>query len=582
MLLKTLTSLTSNVLELQNTGSGGLEELVEEFEDGKVQYGFCKVVDTNSGLPKFILIGWCGDGVAERVKAYFTRHFAAVAKILHGSHVQVTARSEEDLNVNDMMNKVANASGSKYSVNEPSKSLSPQPIAATKPAAATSTTRAETNEVDEDGWGADAPPVTASELTKVETAYKPHKIDLGTGKSHERPEPATSSFKPVGAPDIAALRAQGKLDRPEVVKGAYEPIGKVDIAAIRAQATAGSDATPAQRIPSADVSSEEASAGRSIRDRSAAFQNTQSGRMSSLPKPKPSVSKNWPPSSSTGTKPVTPTAAVPQRKTSNVVTGMNMNFGMENGKTPAQQWAERKAREKGECGVKPTVPPIVPAEVASVGKGEEEEPQGDMGDEDMQEEIGHEPVGGVSALREKFKNTNINAGGAPRKPISISREESRVSSEPEEEDETGPAAAESDATSAPMLNFSNKPRAPPVEDTEEREEEAFDETDKEPQDEPGVPMENINIPAEEELQADDDVEARNRTELSQTQVVDERLPTETRGKRACVVYGYEKQEENELELIDGEMITEIEMVDEGWWSGMNERVSYTIPTLTAG
>lgn len=40
---------------------GGLEELVEELNSGKVMYAFCRVQDPNSGLPKFVLINWVRD-----------------------------------------------------------------------------------------------------------------------------------------------------------------------------------------------------------------------------------------------------------------------------------------------------------------------------------------------------------------------------------------------------------------------------------------------------------------------------------------------------------------------------------------
>ena len=43
------------------------------------------------------------------------------------------------------------------------------------------------------------------------------------------------------------------------------------------------------------------------------------------------------------------------------------------------------------------------------------------------------------------------------------------------------------------------------------------------------------------------------------------------GKRALVQYDYEKAEDNELELREGEYVTNIEMVDEDWWMGQNPR-----------
>ena len=43
------------------------------------------------------------------------------------------------------------------------------------------------------------------------------------------------------------------------------------------------------------------------------------------------------------------------------------------------------------------------------------------------------------------------------------------------------------------------------------------------------------------------------------------------GKRALVQYDYEKAEDNELELTEGDYVTNIEMVDEDWWMGTNSK-----------
>jgi len=42
-----------------------------------------KIKDPNTGLPKNVLVGWCGEGVPERAKGYFTSHLATVSKFLH-------------------------------------------------------------------------------------------------------------------------------------------------------------------------------------------------------------------------------------------------------------------------------------------------------------------------------------------------------------------------------------------------------------------------------------------------------------------------------------------------------------------
>jgi hypothetical protein len=41
------------------------------------------------------------------------------------------------------------------------------------------------------------------------------------------------------------------------------------------------------------------------------------------------------------------------------------------------------------------------------------------------------------------------------------------------------------------------------------------------------------------------------------------------GKRALIQYEYEKAEDNEIELREGEYVSNIDMVDEDWWMGTN-------------
>jgi hypothetical protein len=43
------------------------------------------------------------------------------------------------------------------------------------------------------------------------------------------------------------------------------------------------------------------------------------------------------------------------------------------------------------------------------------------------------------------------------------------------------------------------------------------------------------------------------------------------GKRAVSQYDYEKAEDNEVELHEGELVTDIDMVDEDWWIGTNSQ-----------
>lgn len=97
------TSAKESLLKVQSTGGtspcpdvllyvlliscaeGELVDLIDEFSDGRIQFAFAKVNDPNTALPKYVLIAWCGEGVPERTKGYFTSHLAAVSKVLHAS-----------------------------------------------------------------------------------------------------------------------------------------------------------------------------------------------------------------------------------------------------------------------------------------------------------------------------------------------------------------------------------------------------------------------------------------------------------------------------------------------------------------
>ncbi|RGB29839.1 hypothetical protein C1646_745191 [Rhizophagus diaphanus] len=107
----------NNDLKVLEKGAGGLEELVEEFNDGKIQYAFVRVIDPNTELPKFVLIGWCGEGVPEIKKGLFNSHFNEVSKFLKGYHLQINARSEDDVDPKYIMKRINESGGSKYSIN---------------------------------------------------------------------------------------------------------------------------------------------------------------------------------------------------------------------------------------------------------------------------------------------------------------------------------------------------------------------------------------------------------------------------------------------------------------------------------
>ncbi|KAL2178649.1 uncharacterized protein P884DRAFT_119621 [Thermothelomyces heterothallicus CBS 202.75] len=639
------TGAKESVLKVESTGDGELANLVEEFSEGRIQFAFVRVKDPNSGLPKNVLIAWCGGGVPERTKGYFTSHTAAVSKVLHGYHVQITARSEADLVPEDIVQKVADASGAKYSSGTSTPAPSAPPPVSKKPVFTPTTSGSGSSynplvaartqrpvNTDDDGWGADAPPVTRTELEKVEPAYKPTKVDIASlrknkddsrfdtpSRQDDRPSDIVKGgYQPVGKVDIAALRAQAKQDdKPTVVKGAYEPVGKVDIAALRARSQ-----RPAEE-------EESAPAPKSLAERSAAF--TSSERLTELPKPK--VAKKFGATPFTGTKAPTPVGlgfGAPSAPPPPPVGSASRTFADQGGKTPAQIWAEKKGKQAGVAVGSPSPPvttPIAaqksgsewksgytgkswaPVQTTNFGRGGVEKQK--TGETERSEPEVQQPVttgsGGVSALRDKFRDAapmgtptrsvpdaaagSENEPALPPPPMesrpaggfALPGLPSRPAARNQEEEEEAEVAP-----SIPSRNYEEREPSPvrvamPVPRSAAPEIESAAES---------LPSRPIpvppEVPKEEELPAD--FETHNpRTAAAAVAGVtvaaaagaaiahaaDDTAPTKadvtSGGKRALVQYDYEKAEDNEIELREGEYVTNIEMVHDDWWMGTNSR-----------
>ncbi|KAG5272755.1 hypothetical protein AALO_G00168950 [Alosa alosa] len=114
----------TNDIRVAGTGDGGLEEMVEELNSGKVMYAFCRVLDDNCGVPKYVLINWTGEGVKEVRKGTCANHVRSMANFLRGAHVTINARSEDDVEPEEIMQQVAKAAGVNYSIHKESNSNS--------------------------------------------------------------------------------------------------------------------------------------------------------------------------------------------------------------------------------------------------------------------------------------------------------------------------------------------------------------------------------------------------------------------------------------------------------------------------
>ena len=599
--------------------------------------------------------------------------------------MQVTARSDRDLTPESIVRKVSDASGSKYS-GAPSGAASsgPPPPVSSKPAftptrssgaaggfnpLANSRSRVvppkDTN-TDENGWGQDAPPITRTQLEKVQSAYQPTKVnmrDLSSQKSEpsrfngtqakdtpDQGDVVRGVYQPVGKVDIAALRRQAqetegrKDDRPEVVKGSYEPVGKVDIAAIRARAQgpSGGAASPPTSMSPADTGtstqSNEQKDFRSLPDRSAPFSTSE--RLTSMPKPKVANRFGAGASTFTGTKAPTPGnfgLESASKGSTGPPVGVGRTFADQGGKTPAQLWAERKARERGLSGTSDNPPssfgaPVSPMKNQQSGGGEWKSGYGGKswapvqttrtgqssgsldqqrtGPQDEQEETPNSPAGGVSSIRDRFKGappmgaSNIgtersapspppldssskpNAGrgvplpGLPSRPEPHSHQEDEVEAPqlptPPPQPPRSPTPPTPPATSgSPIRVAMPVSRGHQPSEIEDAREEQFSPP-------PSMPARSLAaaVPREEDLTDEpsghDPARAAGQAAAAASfgeQASEAAHPAREAevGKRALVQYDYQKAEDNELELREGEYITDIDMVDDDWWHGRDSR-----------
>lgn len=487
--------------------------------------------------------------------------------------------------------------------------------------------------MDSDGWGEDAPPVTRTQLEKVAPAYQPTKVNLGVGSGSfastqplssdvqaDRPGVVKGAYQPVGKVDIAAIRRQAQQDgtarddRPEPVKGSYEPVGKVDIAAIRARAQ--------PPVSSAISQTPAGPAERMLPDRSAPFNTSE--RLTSLPKPKVANRFGAGTSSFTGTKAPTPSGFGEVKPAP--VAGVGRTYADQAGKTPAQLWAEKKARERGEGDVSS----LPRADSANNAGPIKTQPSGDSGwkssyqgktwapvqtsrtgqsagsvereitgeKDDVPADTSAATAGGVGALRDRFKpvapsETREVAPAPPPLDTSSKPNAGRgialpgLAQRADEPTETKPSMP----SPPPQPPRSPTPPTPPAIEpsspiriarpigrgTEEPEVENAREEQTSPP--PVMPVRSLTeaVPKEEDLADEPEAHdpARGAGAAAAAATFGEEAAraappaAQGTGHRAIVQYDYEKGEDNEIELKEGDQVINIDMVDENWWMGEN-------------
>lgn len=432
--------------------------------------------------------------------------------------------------------------------------------------------------------------------------------DAGTVKD-DRPAPVKGSYEPIGKVDIAAIRA--KAQGPS---GNASPSSPPISSARTGNSAQGTEGDPP----------------RSLADRSAAF--SASERITTMPRPKVANKFGANTSSFTGTKAPLPGSF--EGKSAAPIGLASRTFADEGGKTPAQIWAEKKGRQRGSSGAGGTgrpegpISPIAsqpsgggdwksgysgkswaPVQTSKTGQPASSGTTEQLADEEPAEEVPISPSGNVGAIRDRFKGAapmgapSIRSGSSGDEPIpppmDISskpnagnargvsipsmppREQSAEEDIPEEEPSRLPSPpAQPPRTPTPPTPTGSPIRvAMPVARGKENEMKAPQELHSPP----AMPIQSLQriIPAakdlEDESQAQHDDPARAAGQAAAATTfgtagrIDAVPEDHIGGKRALIMFDYEKAEENELELIEGEYVTNIEMVDEDWWMGQNSK-----------
>lgn len=538
-------------LTVDESGNGDLTEFVSYFGDGHVLFGLARVTVPGSDVTKILLVGWCPDNAPAKSRLLFAANFADVSKILAGYHVQVTARDADDLDVDELILRVGAAAGARYSVLTLGLSLGLGQVA--KPA---------------------AKPFVPKAATKPAPAKPSSFVPRSTGKPISKPNTRPTDDGWEGQEEIEERDFQQKplLDLPS----AYKPT-KVDIALLRKGKSDTISSKPAVQKP--ETQNDELGKVQSLSERMAALPTPTSsdGRLTSLPKHKVSNSvalrfnANVAPSSTApkfGAKPALPLQASEQ-PSSKVMGGLLRNFGSENGKTPAQIWAEKRGQYKtviaeGEAELAAESPNqfsahnIKVSENARLINADREEYERERSqmqfenaqEDDAEEEIEQEQEEEMEAEVEEQEGNMATSGDQDTDVDMVQKGDVDM-------EDKAPAPVPTPARSLPpapvQLPARNLPPAPAQ-----------------------LPARNLPPPPIRQVVPEAVSEPVSETVAAPKSVAEPApsfpsRPAAVSGPCAVAEYDYEKDEDNEVGFEEGDRIVAIEFVDEEWWQGTNEK-----------
>ncbi|KAG0669953.1 actin binding protein [Maudiozyma exigua] len=549
-----------------STGSS-FSDFLQSFDETKVEYGIARVSPPGSDVGKIILVGWCPDSAPMKTRASFAANFGTIANsVLPGYHIQVTARDEDDLDEEELLTKISNAAGARYSIQAAGNSVPTSSASGSAP----------------------VKKVFTPSLAKKESEPKKSSV----------PPPVREEPVPV---NVVKDNDADDWDEPEIKernfetnplsanKPAYEPIGKIDLKKVIAEETAKEDPRLINRIdPSADIAH--------LKQESKIHRDNDLDNLLKQEKTSsPAVG---------GTKPPLVKSDFSRNDNSDKVIQ-----GFKTEKSPAQLWAEKKMKQNQQSdSAQEEQKPVETKTEIEIGVDNSDEMKiGDLKSrfEKLGAETETEPEPPVQwetdsiptvVKPQTFGQPAANSKPATqevKKPFTPSNIGQRLpgmhteTPEHEEEDNDDDWGEDEDETpkrnipppvmpareSAPQQPLPPRNTEPePVEEGEEEEEEeapapSLPSRNAAPEPEPEQPQEEEEEEEEEEEAPAPSLPSRGSVPPPPPQRAVEPEEPAAEAPWATAEYDYEAGEDNELTFAENDKIINIEFVDDDWWLG---------------
>eukprot|EP00011_Vannellida_sp_DIVA3-517-6-12_P007384 CAMPEP_0114617660 /NCGR_PEP_ID=MMETSP0168-20121206/7309_1 /TAXON_ID=95228 ORGANISM="Vannella sp., Strain DIVA3 517/6/12" /NCGR_SAMPLE_ID=MMETSP0168 /ASSEMBLY_ACC=CAM_ASM_000044 /LENGTH=743 /DNA_ID=CAMNT_0001828797 /DNA_START=117 /DNA_END=2345 /DNA_ORIENTATION=- len=95
-----------NAVKFGATGEGGLDEMTEYIDDGKVQYGLLRLVEEDRRRVKFVFLVWLGPSSGVITKARSQTHKAAIMQDIGQFHLELISENRDELNLDEVWKRL--------------------------------------------------------------------------------------------------------------------------------------------------------------------------------------------------------------------------------------------------------------------------------------------------------------------------------------------------------------------------------------------------------------------------------------------------------------------------------------------